>query len=191
MRPMERTQPMPSANERKPYILAVSGFKHSGKTTLIDKLIRRLTLDGFQVASIKHDGHSFTPDVPGTDSEKHWKAGAIGSMVFDGEKYMLIKKQPPLPLKPELFFPEADIILLEGFKNSPYPKIELGQRKDHVIPELSNGSLDQSGICDRDTVLCYLSDVSFPFHKGKPVFSFEASDFDRLYQFVLSVWRKE
>lgn len=46
-------------------IAAVSGVKNSGKTTLMEKLIRVLTGRGLQVAAVKHDGHDFTPDVPG------------------------------------------------------------------------------------------------------------------------------
>ena len=47
-------------------IAAISGVKNSGKTTLMEKLIRVLTGRGLQVAAVKHDGHDFTPDVPGT-----------------------------------------------------------------------------------------------------------------------------
>ena len=59
-----------------PFIFAISGYKNSGKTTLITKLIPELKQRGYRVAVIKHDGHDFEADVPGTDSYRHQKAGA-------------------------------------------------------------------------------------------------------------------
>ena len=54
--------------KKKPLILAVCGVKNSGKTILIQKLIPLLQNQGLKVAAVKHDGHDFEPDVPGTDS---------------------------------------------------------------------------------------------------------------------------
>ena len=65
----ERTQ-------RRRLILAVSGVKNSGKTTLITKILPFLKAKGLNVAVIKHDGHDFEADVPKTDSWKFAKAGA-------------------------------------------------------------------------------------------------------------------
>lgn len=113
---------------KKPVIFAVSGYKNSGKTTLTVKLVERLTEKGYRVATIKHDGHDFEPDVPGTDSYRHRKAGAYGCAVFSGHRWMVVKEQPTAETdrisERELIemFPEADIILLEGFKNSGWPK---------------------------------------------------------------------
>ena len=78
------------------------------------------------MAVIKHDGHDFEPDVPGTDSWKYAQAGADGICVFSAGKYMVIK-YAPTPSVEELIktFPEAELILLEGFKYSEYPKIEV------------------------------------------------------------------
>ena len=90
----ERTQ-------KKQFILAVSGVKNSGKTTLIT-------------------------DVPETDSWNFAKAGADGTLVFSKTKYMMIHYDTVLPEEDLLAsFPRADIILLEGFKYSNYSKIEL------------------------------------------------------------------
>ena len=61
---------MEKEENKKQFILAVSGVKNSGKTTLITKLLPGLKKRGLQVAVIKHDGHDFEADVPGTDS---WK----------------------------------------------------------------------------------------------------------------------
>ena len=53
---------------RKPFVAAISGIKNSGKTTFLEHLVPVLRARGLRVAVIKHDGHDFTPDVPGTDS---------------------------------------------------------------------------------------------------------------------------
>ncbi|AGX43616.1 molybdopterin-guanine dinucleotide biosynthesis protein B [Clostridium saccharobutylicum] len=123
-------------NNKKPMLIAVSGIKNSGKTTLITKLIPRLIDLGYKVATIKHDGHDFQSDIEGTDSYKHKEAGAYGSAIFSKTKFMIVKEQNQIS-ENELFnyFPEADIILLEGFKYSDYPKIEVvrkGISKDYI-----------------------------------------------------------
>lgn len=110
-------------------ILAVSGVKNSGKTTLIASLLSKLEQKGLKAAVIKHDGHEFEADIPGTDTWRFGEAGACGTLVFSGTKYMMVKYQPA-PETDELIacFPEADVVLLEGFKYSEYPKIEVIRR---------------------------------------------------------------
>lgn len=111
--------------ERK-RIFAISGIKNSGKTTLICRLLKIFKEKGLRVAVLKHDGHDFEPDVPGTDTYRQLQAGAYGTAVFSKGKYMLVKQQPQISEKELMkFFPEADLILLEGFKYSTYPKIEI------------------------------------------------------------------
>lgn len=111
-----------------PVIFAISGYKNSGKTTLTVKLVARLTAMGYRVATIKHDGHDFEPDVPGTDSYRHRQAGACGTAVFSDHRFMVIRDQPKVSEKKIdekiliQMFPDVDIILLEGFKHSSWPK---------------------------------------------------------------------
>lgn len=108
---------------KKPLFYCISGYKNSGKTTLITKLIPELIGRGYKVAVIKHDGHDFEPDVPGTDSFRHREAGAYGTAVFSGKRMMITKEctgiDETILAKA---FPEADIILIEGLKHSHYPK---------------------------------------------------------------------
>lgn len=114
-------------------IFAVSGVKNSGKTTLITRMLPLLTKRGLKVATIKHDGHDFDADVPGTDTYRHFHAGAYGTVIFSDSKYMVVKKQPGMTEEQMMeWFPEADLILLEGFKTCPYPKIELVRRGNSV-----------------------------------------------------------
>ncbi|MFI3208435.1 MAG: molybdopterin-guanine dinucleotide biosynthesis protein B [Eubacteriales bacterium] len=114
-------------------VLAVSGFKNSGKTTLIEKLITVFIKEGLKVATIKHDGHDFAGDCEGTDTYRHMQAGAMGTAIFSNNKYRIIN-QVTIDEK-ELFsaFEYADIILLEGFKYSDYPKIEIVKQGEEPV----------------------------------------------------------
>ena len=112
-------------------IVAISGIKNSGKTTLICRLLEIFKEKGLRVVVLKHDGHDFEPDVPGTDTYRQLQAGAYGTAVFSKGKYMLVKQQPQISEKELMeFFPEADLILLEGFKYSTYPKIEIVRKEN-------------------------------------------------------------
>lgn len=119
---------------RKPFFFAVSGYKHTGKTTLITKLIPELIKAGYKVAVIKHDGHDFIADTPGTDSFKHKQAGAYATAVFS-ENRILIHKETKCADENIIasFFPEADIILLEGFKGKNYPKYICNYPSEEII----------------------------------------------------------
>lgn len=114
-------------------IFAISGVKNSGKTTLITRLLPLLAGQGLKVATIKHDGHDFDADVPGTDTYRHFHAGAYGTAIFSDSRYMVVKQQPFMTEEMLMeYFPEADLILLEGFKTCPYRKIELIRRGNSV-----------------------------------------------------------
>ena len=77
---------------KRPAVLAVSGVHNSGKTTLLEKLLPVLRSRGLKVGIIKHDGHDFTPDVPGTDSFRLREAGAEGVAVYSGTRYLLTEE---------------------------------------------------------------------------------------------------
>ena len=79
---------------RKPFVAAISGIKNSGKTTFLEHLVPVLRARGLRVAVIKHDGHDFTPDVPGTDSFRMRQAGADGVAVYSGHQWMVVRPQP-------------------------------------------------------------------------------------------------
>ena len=136
-----------------PTVLAVSGVKNSGKTTLIEALLPRLTALGLKTAVVKHDGHSFTPDTPGTDTFRFFQAGACGTAIFDSEKYSLARVVTMTEGQLVAMFPEADLVLLEGFKNSAYPKLEL---------------ISETPVCDPETCLAYVSTGSVA--TDKPTF---------------------
>ena len=111
-----------------PVVVTLAAYSDTGKTTYLEKLIPRLKTAGLRVAVIKHDGHDFEPDVPGTDSYRHRQAGACGTAVFSDHRFMVIKDQPKASEEKTdekiliQMFPDVDIILLEGFKHSSWPK---------------------------------------------------------------------
>lgn len=128
-------------------ILQVVGFQNSGKTTLMEKLIRSCSERGWQTASIKHHGHA-TPqkrEITLKDSERHHQAGAFMTTVEGGGSLQLhVENQtwslPKLLELHKLF--EPDVILVEGFKKESFTKVvllrgeedlELLQRVDHVL----------------------------------------------------------
>lgn len=131
-----------------PIIAAVSGVKNSGKTTLLEKLIRELRGRGVQVALIKHDGHDFVPDVPGTDSWRYGQAGACGYAVYSSQRFQLVRQAQADERSFFTAFPDADVILLEGFKDSGYPKIEVVRSGNSHRP-----------VCDPATLLAVVSDL--------------------------------
>lgn len=107
-------------------VIAVCGVKNSGKTTLLARIVSALTKKGFHIAVIKSDGHDFTCDMPGTDSYRLKQAGAYGTAVYSPSRIFVHKTGRNAGAK-ELIteFPEADMIFIEGAKESTYPKIEV------------------------------------------------------------------
>lgn len=132
---------------QKPPVIAISGVKNSGKTTLLEKILPILTAKGLNVAVIKHDGHTFDADVEGTDSYRMRKAGAYGTAVFCGTHYMVIKTEPTTSEALQSCFSDADLILCEGLKNSCYPKIEVVRAGNSDAP-----------VCDPQTLLAVATD---------------------------------
>lgn len=162
---------------------AVSGVKNSGKTTLITKLLPVLTGRELKVATIKHDGHDFQTDVPGTDTFAHFQAGAYGTVVFSEHKFMVVKKQPEearaeqmTPEQLASWFPEADLILLEGFKDSGYPKLEL-----------IRGTNSSDCVCRGRNLRAVVTDLAPGAVKGLPegVPVFGLEDVESIAEFIL------
>ena len=111
-----------------PLILSVIGYAKSGKTILLEKIIPILTGKGYSVGVIKHSGHGFSLDQPGTDSDRLGRSGADGVVLIgSGEIGFLGKIDETgallLDRLEQSFFPDRDIVLTEGFKKGNKPKI--------------------------------------------------------------------
>jgi len=119
-----------------PQVVLIVGKSNSGKTTLMEKLIRELSARGFRVGSVKHTHHNFNFDKQGKDSWRHKNAGAVASLVVTDTKVALVKEDTrPAEEKFFHYLGDMDLILAEGFKTFCLPKIEIF-RKDspHEVP---------------------------------------------------------
>lgn len=161
--------------KNKPVLIAVSGVKNSGKTTLIEKLIPKLNSEGLKVATVKHDGHDFDADIEGTDTFKHRKAGAYGTAIFSKNKFMIIKEQKNT-YENELisYFNDCDVILLEGFKFSDYPKIEMVRK----------GNSSES-ICKKENLLAVVSDIEELKSNNHDLRVIDINDIDSIVELLI------
>jgi molybdopterin-guanine dinucleotide biosynthesis protein B len=110
-------------------IFGFAGWSGSGKTTLIEKLIPRFVKGGLRVSLVKHAHHQFDVDQPGKDSYRHRHAGATEVLVTSSRRWVLMHE---LRGGPEPSFEDqlkhlspCDLVIVEGFKFQPIPKIEV------------------------------------------------------------------
>lgn len=122
-----------------PAVVAVCGAKNSGKTTLCEKIVACYTARGLRVGICKHDGHSFIPDVPRTDSFRLRTAGADPVAVMSSTISMIIASDGAF-LRQLSLWNQCDLVLLEGFKGKDYPKIEI-VRRGNSIQQISNAPM--------------------------------------------------
>ena len=110
-------------------VIGFAGWSGAGKTTLIVRLIPELNRRGFRVSTIKHAHHNFDLDQPGKDSYEHRAAGAEEVLVASANRVALMRelRGAPEPSLAELLrlLKNVDLVLVEGFKRDPLPKIEV------------------------------------------------------------------
>ena len=110
-------------------VFGITGWSGSGKTTLIKSLIPEIKARGFSVSTIKHAHHTFDVDKPGKDSYEHRRAGACEVLISSSKRWVLMhennnENEPSLRELLEKLR-SNDLVLVEGFKNEPYPKLEV------------------------------------------------------------------
>jgi molybdopterin-guanine dinucleotide biosynthesis protein MobB len=112
-------------------VVCIVGHSGSGKTTYIEKLIPELKKRGYRLAVIKHHPHDFDIDVEGKDSWRYMKAGSDAAVVSSPHKVGLVKNVDH-DLGPDelrtLVGDGFDIVIIEGFKKSDVPKIEVHRK---------------------------------------------------------------
>ena len=112
-----------------PPIVAVSGWSGSGKTRLIARLIPALVRRGVSTAVVKHTRHPHAFDRPGKDTEVLRRAGAVAAAI-DGPGGMAFFGPPAGGLRAlTAFLPPVDLVLAEGWKDAPVPRIEVHRRR--------------------------------------------------------------
>lgn len=114
-----------------PPVLGIAAWSGTGKTTLLVQVLPLLREKGIRVGMIKHAHHAFDIDTPGKDSHELRKAGAGQMLVASDQRWALMhdhaeRREPRLEeLLALLQRDELDLILVEGFRHSAFPKIEL------------------------------------------------------------------
>lgn len=123
-----------------PPVVSIVGRKNSGKTTLTVALAAELKRRGWRVASLKHGHHAFEIDQPGRDSWRHFNEGEVEAVIMAGAgKVALVMRTEgeadPAALLRDFYAGRGyDVILVEGYKAGPFPKIEVFRRAVHDAP---------------------------------------------------------
>jgi molybdopterin-guanine dinucleotide biosynthesis protein MobB len=141
-------------------IISIVGKSNSGKTTLVEKLIPELMARGYRVATIKHNKHGFDIDHQGKDSWRHKQAGACTTVIACPTRVALIEdveRDCSLGEIRDRYIQNADVILAEGYKGNPFPKIEVYRaelkrellcgQEDNLLALASDTKLDAGVPC--------------------------------------------
>ena len=111
------------------HIFGITGWKNSGKTTLVVKLVTHLTQAGYKVSTIKHAHHAFDIDHPGRDSFQHREAGATEVLVSSINRWAIIhelRNESEISLETALSkLTPVDLVLVEGYKLDKHPKLQV------------------------------------------------------------------
>jgi molybdopterin-guanine dinucleotide biosynthesis protein B len=114
-------------------VFGIAGYSGSGKTTLLEKLIPQFTARGLKVSVIKHAHHGFDIDRPGKDSYRHREAGANEVLLSCNDRWALMhERRNDGAMIHDVTLDEligrlapCDLVLIEGFKQEPVPKLEV------------------------------------------------------------------
>tara|TARA_B100001057_G_C22785936_1_gene925547 strand:+ start:848 stop:1339 length:492 start_codon:yes stop_codon:yes gene_type:complete len=114
-------------------IYGIIGWKNSGKTGLIERLIAEFTERGFSVSTIKHAHHSFDVDHPGKDSFRHRDGGAKEVLLVSRNRFALMhelhEEEEPTLASLLTKLSRVDLVLIEGYKRDRHPKIEAHRKE--------------------------------------------------------------
>ena len=153
----------------------IAGYSGAGKTTLIEALIPRFINRGLRVSVIKHAHHGFDIDRPGKDSYRFREAGSGEVLVATDQRWVLMHEAkngvPTLEDHLARFSP-CDLVLVEGFKQEPIPKLEVHRQangKPYIWPENPRivavasdapipGTLPRLDLDDREAIAAFILD---------------------------------
>jgi len=153
----------------------ISASSNSGKTTLIEKIVRILKERGFRVAVIKHGSKGFEFDRPGKDSWRFREAGADTVVLVGPNSVAMIKHTVPTAAAEEVeaLVTDADIVIREGFKQHGLNRIEV----------FRNGVSGEQPLCSTDrSILALVSDKPFPV----PIPTFDLNDSTSVAEFIIA-----
>jgi molybdopterin-guanine dinucleotide biosynthesis protein MobB len=161
-------------------VFGIAGWKNAGKTTLTVRLVEHLTGQGLSVSTVKHAHHTAAIDHEGTDSYRHRQAGAREVMLVTPARFALMhelrsgEEEPPLN---ELLdrMGGADLVLVEGYKRDPIPKL--------MILREGDGEADALEKMPNIEAFVYREPNRMP-ESGKPAFG--ADDTQGIATFIIS-----
>ena len=126
-------------------VFGLAGYSGSGKTTLLEALIPRLNAAGLKVSLIKHAHHRFDIDQPGKDSHRLREAGCSEVLLVSDHRWVLmheLRGEAEPSLEEQLArFSDCDLVLVEGYKNTPIPKLEV-HRPSVGKPLIAGGGVE-------------------------------------------------
>ena len=157
-------------------IIGVAGFKNAGKTTLVEKLVRQLTAQGYRVSTVKHAHHSFDIDHEGCDSFRHRRAGAGEVAVVSRSRWAIINelRDEPEPMLADILekLTPCDLVIVEGYKRDAHDKIEV-----------RNLALDHPPLAGDDPTIVAIAATGAV--AGAPVPVFDRDDVSALAEFIV------
>ena len=117
-------------------VIGIAGYSGSGKTTLVEKVVPVLVAQGLRVSLVKHAHHEFDVDQPCKDSYRHRHAGCTEVLVSSSKRWALMHElrgaaEPSLQEQLKHLSP-CDLVIVEGYKSEPLPKIEVHRREGHT-----------------------------------------------------------
>lgn len=126
-----------------PHIFGIAGWKNSGKTGLAVRLVAEFVTRGYSVSTIKHAHHDFDIDKVGADSFRHRQAGAQEVAIISNNRFAImheLRGAPEPTLKQILArIAPCDLVLIEGYKREPVPKIEARRLQSNNSQSLAPG----------------------------------------------------
>jgi molybdopterin-guanine dinucleotide biosynthesis adapter protein len=159
-------------------VIGITGWKNSGKTTLVENLVATFVAQGLRIATIKHAHHTFDIDQKDTDSYRHRKAGAHEVAIVSSNRWALMheledEKEPPLQ---EVLrkLSSCDLVIVEGYKREGHDKIEV---RRNVTPDNEPLALDDNSI------IAIASDMLLPNEK-LPVLALQNTE--KIAAFILT-----
>jgi molybdopterin-guanine dinucleotide biosynthesis adapter protein len=148
-------------------VIGIVGWKKSGKTTLVVRLIEEFARRGLKVASVKHAHHNFQIDDKETDSARHRRAGAAQVAVVSAKRWALIGElgDEPEPGLAEVigWLGPCDLVIVEGYKSAAIPKIEARR----------HAAMSQETLADGDPNVKAIAADHRADGRGLPVFSLD------------------
>lgn len=148
-------------------VIGIAGWKKSGKTTLAVRLIAEFTRRGLKVATVKHAHHDFQIDDAETDSARHRRAGASQVAVVSVKRWAVVSELQGAP-EPDLaqviaWLGPCDLVIVEGYKSSPIPKIEARR----------SAALGSEPLADKDPGIIAIAADHAAEGRGRPVFALD------------------